>query len=127
MIVGVLRTSVFVIFALCSFSGAHAQTPAPSPAPLPAPLSDANKNGLVGMYAIKEICSEKNPSKKPQIENNFANQLTRASPDLKAWAATPEFKTRLAARKAEQRRQMKQIVGATLIEGFCEDLTQPRT
>jgi hypothetical protein len=114
------RLPICVLLTMCGCGAVSAQTPPPQP----APLTDANKNGLVGLYSIKELCSEKNPSKKPQIENNFANQLTRASPELKAWAGTAEFKKRLATRKAEQRQQMKQPVGAELMVGFCENLTK---
>jgi hypothetical protein len=112
-----LASLVLVCFATAlSSQFAHAQTAAPD--------NDANRNGYVGLFAIKEICTERNRAKQPQIEANFAKQTARASPELKAWTTSQEFTGKVAQRKAEQKARMKNADGAALIEGFCENLLQ---
>jgi hypothetical protein len=79
---------------------------------------------FLGYSGMKEICGERNPAQKQKIDASFATQSATASPEVLAWAKTPDFQIKLKKRLAEQRAELKKPDEAANLNGMCENMSK---
>ncbi len=91
-------------------------------AKIAAMQTEIEKEFFVGMQAIKDICVEQFPKNAKQIERGFAANFSTAPDDLKSFAKTKAFASRVAERKKEQLVMIKNPDEKKQFESQCSNL-----
>jgi hypothetical protein len=111
-----LCCAMFILTATPNYAAKAATTDAVREAAMNAEIE---KEFLVGMYSIKELCKEQFLKNAKQIEEGYAANFSTSPDALKAFAKSKPFATRVAERKKEQIALMKDAAEKKQFEATC--------